>query len=334
LVQLLLYTLLIEAAGALLLFAIDPQDFSPYSALFHAVSAFCNAGFSLYADSLTTWRANWGINLVVMVLIISGGIGFSILVEIRAYLYRKLTYSFGHRLSENRPKFSWYGKVVVKTTLFLILVGALAIYLAEYVGYHQNLPTGEAVLSALFQSVTCRTAGFNTLEISRMTNVSLSLMVILMFIGGAAGSTAGGIKVSTFRTMVSFMAAQIRGRRQVVVGQYAVTEETLNKALSLMIFAGVIIFAATLLLNMTEGGDVPHPFSRGLFLDLLFEATSAFGTVGLSTGVTPQLSTAGKCIITAVMFIGRLGPILFLSALQSLQEKKRFMWPEESMLIG
>jgi trk system potassium uptake protein TrkH len=111
-------------------------------------------------------------------------------------------------------------------------------------------------------------------------------------------------------------------------------EDTLNRALSLTIFAGVIIFAATLLLNMTEGGDVPHPQIRGQYLDLLFEVTSAFGTVGLSTGITPQLSTTGKCIITLVMFIGRLGPILFLSVLQSLQEKKRFSWPEESMLIG
>ena len=334
LIQLVLWTLTIEIAGALLLYLLAANHISPYGAVFHSISAFCNAGFALYPDSFINWRSHWGINLVLMLLIVLGGIGFAVLMEIKSYLSSPLALLASRTEGSNRASLGWYSKVVVKTSLFLILAGAVGIYLAEYIGYHRHLPSGEALLSALFQSVTCRTAGFNTLNISQMTNVSLSLMIILMFIGGAAGSTAGGIKVSTFRTIVSFMAAQIRGRRQVVVGRYAVNEETLNKALSLTIFAGVIIFTTTLLLNMTEGGDVPHPQIRGLFLDLLFEATSAFATVGLSTGITAQLSTSGKCIITAVMFIGRLGPILFLSALQSLQEKRRFMWPEESMLIG
>jgi trk system potassium uptake protein TrkH len=334
LIQMVLWTLIIETAGALLLYILDTERISPYAAVFHSISAFCNAGFALYSDSLITWRSHWGINLVIMLLIVMGGIGFAVLMEIKLYLSNRLTLLPSNAEALNRPRLSWYGTVVVKTSLFLILAGALGIYLAEYIGYRRHLPAGEAVLSALFQSVTCRTAGFNTLDISQLTNVSLSLMIILMFIGGASGSCAGGVKISTFRTMVSFMWAQIMGRRQTVVGRYALDEDTLNRALSLTIFAGVIIFAATLLLNMTEGGDIPHPQIRGLYLDLLFEATSAFGTVGLSTGVTPKLSTAGKCIITVVMFIGRLGPILFLSALQSLQEKKLFNWPEESMLIG
>ena len=334
LIQLVLWTLIIETAGAALLFLLDAERISPYAAVFHSVSAFCNAGFSLYSDSFITWRNHWGINLVLMLLIVLGGIGFAVLMEIKAYLSGRIPLLTSPAQSPHRRKLSWYATVVVKTSLFLILTGALGIYLAEYIGYQRHLPAGEAVLSALFQSVTCRTAGFNTLDIGQMTNVSLSLMIILMFIGGASGSCAGGVKISTFRTMASFMWAQIIGRRQTVVGKYAMDENTLNRALSLTIFAGVIIFAATLLLNMTEGGDVPHPQIRGQYLDLLFEVTSAFGTVGLSTGITPQLSTTGKCIITLVMFVGRLGPILFLSVLQSLQEKKRFSWPEESMLIG
>jgi trk system potassium uptake protein TrkH len=334
LIQLVLWTLIIEAAGAALLVLLTTGKIPPYSAVFHSISAFCNAGFSIYPDSFNAWRSHWAVNLVIILLVVLGGIGFSVLMELRRYVRHRLPFLFSKAGSRAPARLSWYSRVVMKTSLFLIVVGALVIYLAEFTGYHQDLPTGEAVLSALFQSVTCRTAGFNTLDIGRMTNVSLSLMIILMFIGGAAGSCAGGVKISTFRTVVSFMWAQILGRRQTVVGRYAMDESTLNKALSLTFFAGVIIFAATLLLNLTEGGDMPHPQVRGLYLDLLFEVTSAFGTVGLSTGVTPHLSSAGKCIITLVMFIGRLGPILFLSALQSLQEKKRFSWPEESMLIG
>lgn len=334
LIQLLIYTLLIETVGAFAIWGLSQGDITPYSAMFHSVSAFCNAGFSLYADSLTAWRGHWGMNGVMMLLIIAGGIGFSILVELREYLWRKMLIVSGKAESDKRPKISWYAAEVIKTSLFLIMAGALAIYLAEFVGYHRHLPAGEAVLSALFQSVTCRTAGFNTLDIGFMTNVSLNLMIILMFIGGAAGSCAGGIKVSTFRAMVSFVTAQIKGRQQVVVGKYALNQDTLNKALSLTIFAGMIVFTAALLLNMTEGGDMPHPKARSLYLDLLFESASAFGTVGLSTGITPHLSTTGKGIIAALMFIGRLGPILFLSVLQSMQEKKRYMLPEEGMLIG
>lgn len=332
LVQLLIWTLLIEMAGALLLFAQAPRDIGLYSAFFHAVSAFCNAGFSIYADSFMAWRGDWGINLVIMLLIIMGGIGFSVMLELKAYIGARLLKIAPN--GQSPARLSWYAAIVLRTSLFLVIAGAAAIFLAEFIGFHRHLSSNEAVLSALFQSVTCRTAGFNTLDIGRMTNVSLTLMIVLMFIGGASGSCAGGVKISTFRATVAFITAQISGRRQAVVGKFAVDYDTLNKALSLIIFAGVIIFTATMALNVTEGGDVPHPQVRGAFLDLLFEVVSAFGTVGLSTGLTPHLSSVGKSVIILVMFIGRLGPILFLSALQSLQEKKCFAWPEESMLIG
>ena len=214
LIKLVLFTLIIESVGAALLFFLDPGNISPYSALFHAVSAFCNAGFSLHADNLTAWRGNLGVNVVIMLLIVTGGIGFSVLVEMWTRLHRKVTFFFGFAGSGNQPTFSWYGEVVVKTSLFLVFAGALGIYLAEFIGYHRDLPAGEAILSTLFQSVTCRTAGFNTLDIGLMTNVSLSLMIILMFIGGASGSCAGGIKISTFRTVAAFLTAQIQGRRR------------------------------------------------------------------------------------------------------------------------
>ena len=317
------WTLAAEVIAAALLHVLAPERFTGFSAVFHAVSAFCNAGFSLFADSLMGFQDNWGINAVFMALIVLGGLGFSVLTELASRLRR----------NAKRP-LSWYSRVILRTSAFLILSGWIALFLSEFIGYPQNMPGSTEMITALFQSVTCRTAGFNTLAIGSMTNVSLLIMMVLMFIGGAPGSCAGGIKVTTFRALWAFVVAHVKGRRQAVIGRFAVDRRTLNKALSLMTFSTLIILAAALVLNITEGGEVPHPQARGLFLDILFEVVSAFGTVGLSTGLTPHLSSAGKLIIAAVMFIGRLGPILMVTALASYQSEYRFRWPEESMMVG
>jgi len=326
LVQIVLWTFSIEIAGAFLLYVRSPVSFHPFSALFHAVSAFCNAGFGLFSDNLMAWRSDFVVNIVIMALIILGGIGFSVLVELGSWTGKHL------RRQPVRP-ITWYCRVVMKTSLILILIGGLCLYLAEYIGNGQ-IPFADAVLSSFFQSVTCRTAGFNTLDIGGMTNVSLLFMLILMFIGGAPGSCAGGIKVTTFRVLAAFAWAQIFRRKQAVVQGYGIEEETMNKAFTLMIFAVTIIFCATILLNMTEGGNVSHQTTKGLFLDALFEATSAFGTVGLSTGLTPKLSMAGKCIVIVLMFIGRLGPLIFLDAMNSFYRERFYTHPEEKMMIG
>lgn len=330
LLRIVIWTFFIEAAGALLLYLQDSRGFSPYAALFHAVSAFCNAGFGLRADSLMAWQGHWGINLVIMLLIFLGGIGFSVVVEIFSGVAEWLQAP----RSASHFRVSWYGRVVLSTSCFLVVAGGAAIFLAENVGYDWRPPTVDPVLTALFQSVTCRTAGFNSVDISQMTNVSLLVMLLLMFIGGAPGSCAGGIKVTTFRALVGFVAAQMRGGDQVVIGRFAVDREAMNRAMILIVFAGGIILSATMLLNITEGGTLPQPTSRGLFLEAMFEAVSAFGTVGLSTGLTPKLTVAGKLIITALMFIGRLGPVVFLVTLQRFHEEKFYSWPEENMLVG
>lgn len=326
------WTLIVEAVAAAALHGLAPERFSGFSAVFHAVSAFCNAGFSLFPDSLMGFQTDWGINAVFMVLIVSGGIGFSVLMEMAG--------RFRHRMArpwqKKRQKIpmSWYSRLVLRTTAFLIVGGSVALFLAEYIGYPRDIPGSTELLTALFQSVTCRTAGFNTLDIGRMTNVSLLVMMLLMFVGGAPGSCAGGIKITTFRALGAFVIAHVKGRRQAVIGRFALDRRTVNKALSLLTFSVLIILAATLVLNITEGGEVPHPLARGLFLDILFEVVSAFGTVGLSTGLTPHLTVAGKLIIAAMMFIGRLGPILMVTALASYQTEYRYRWPEESMLVG
>ncbi len=328
LVQIVSVTFVIEFAGAVLLFFFAPVKFPPFSAIFHAVSAFCNAGFSLNPDSLMGVAGNWPVNFVIMGLIILGGLGFSVIVEGKDFLASVF------RRHERRKRLSWHFTIVVKTSLLLVAAGWLYIYFSEFIGFNNPLSFPKAVLTSLFQSVTCRTAGFNTLNIGDMTNASLIFMIFLMLVGGAPGSCAGGIKVTTFRVLWAFIRAHIKGRRQVVIGNYAVDNDTINRALALVFFTLVLIFICVILLDFSEGGGVPHSQVRGQFLELLFEAVSAFGTVGLSTGITAKLSPFGKSIIIMLMFIGRLGPLVLLSAIQSFQTNILFSRPEEKLSIG
>ncbi len=327
LVRLVVITFAIEATGALLLYVHSPKDFPVFSAVFHSISAFCNAGFSLNKDSFVHFQSDVWVNMVIMGLIVLGGLGFSVLQELLSYV--------SSLVRGERVRLSWYSRVVLTTTCYLIFGGALLIFVAEYLGHNFHGGLLSSVLVSLFQSVTCRTAGFNTANIAHFTNVSLLIMITLMFIGAAPGSCAGGIKVTTFRTILAFAKSQIFNKgEQAVIGNFAVKKEDVNKALILFVFSTGLIFISIMVLNMTEGGDVSHFMARGLFLEILFEAVSAFGTVGLSTGLTPHLSFLGKSIIIALMFIGRLGPILFLSFIQHIQEEPRFSWPEENILIG
>ncbi len=331
LLRLILWTLTIEGGGLLLLHLADPKGFSWYSSLFHSVSAFCNAGFSLYSDSLSAWRNNLWVNLVFIFLITAGGIGFSVLVEFEQVAVEKL----GRKNRTKRCKgLSWYSRVVLVTSFWLVVGGAAVLFFAEFIGFHQPMKLNTAILSSFFQSVTCRTAGFNTLDIGGMTNLSLVAMMALMLIGGSPGSCAGGVKTTTFRALTAFTMAQVRGREQSVVNGRALDQVSLRKAFTLSLFAFFIVTLATLILTFTEGGDVPHPYARGQFLEILFESVSAFGTVGLSTGLTPQLSSAGKIVISTLMFVGRLGPVFFLGVLQTMYEKPRYRWPEENILVG
>jgi trk system potassium uptake protein TrkH len=167
-----------------------------------------------------------------------------------------------------------------------------------------------------------------------MTNVSLLVMMFLMWVGGAPGSTAGGIKVTTLRVMTAFYRAEVMGRRQAVIGTIAVGRQTLSRAMSLVLYSLLLLVFSVLLLHITEGGEIPHVDSRGLLLEIGFEVTSALGTVGLTTGLTPTLTSAGKCIIMVLMFVGRLGPLIFLAVLQEYQGEELVARPEGELLIG
>ena len=190
------------------------------------------------------------------------------------------------------------------------------------------------MLPAFFQSVTCRTAGFNTMDIARLTDFTLMVMICLMFVGGSPGSCAGGIKTTSFRVLAGFVEMQLRGRRQNVLLGRAVDAPTQAKALTLFLFAIIVVTVGTMVLSLTEGGISPHTHGRFEQLDLMFEVVSAFGTVGLTTGVTPHLSVPGKILITLLMFIGRIGPIWLLATLQHLQGEPKFRWPEVDYPIG
>ncbi|MCI5157147.1 MAG: potassium transporter TrkH [Candidatus Electrothrix sp. AUS1_2] len=328
LVQIFTVTLVIELVGALLLFFADPRGFSPFSALFHAVSAFCNAGFSLYSDSLIGYQSDWPVNLTIIALIILGGAGFAVIVEGKGIIRTRL------RNPEQRIQASWHFNVVLQTSLFLIIAGWIYIYCAEFLHFKGNVTYHEAVLTSLFQSVTCRTAGFNSLDLAAMTNASLVFMIFLMFVGGAPGSCAGGTKVTTFRILAAFIRAQVSGREQTVIGRYAVDRESVNKSLTLLFFSLALIFLCVIALDFTEGGNVPHTEARGQFLEILFETVSAFGTAGLSTGLTGKLSPPGKMIIMFLMFVGRLGPLVLLSSIQSMRTKILFSQPEVKLSVG
>jgi trk system potassium uptake protein TrkH len=330
LVSIVLLTVLIECLGAGLLYVLLPGEMTPFSAIFHSISAFCNAGFSLNSDSLMRWQDQLDVNLVFIALIIIGGIGFSVLVESQQWLLSRLPW----KNKRNFLRLSWYSRVVLSTSAALVIGGALVLFFTEHIAFARETPIKTAILTSLFQSVTCRTAGFNSVEISQMTNVSLLVMMFLMLVGGAPGSTAGGMKVTTLRVMVAFYKAHLVGRRQAVIGNIAAGRQTVNRALTLTLYSLLLVAFAVLLLHITEGGDIPHAGSRGLLLEIGFEVTSALGTAGLSTGLTPILSLPGKCIIMVLMFIGRLGPLIFLTVLQDYQQEELIARPESDLLIG
>lgn len=320
--RLFLVCLCIEGIGAVLLYVASGGEMGWYGAVFHSISAFCNAGFALQSDSLMGHAGNLPLNLVFMALIILGGIGFYVLVELPGFMRSLVTGKKG--------ALSWQSTVVIRTSLYLILAGWLVFFLVE--ARPDGIPT--SLLTSLFQSVSARTAGFNTVDIGHMADTSLFVLIVLMVIGGSPGSCAGGIKTTTLRVLLGFGLSQIKGREQTVVHGYAVDAQTISKAMTVFILASVLILTSVFILTMTEGADVSHQQLRGKFIEILFEAASAFGTVGLSTGLTSNLSEPGKIVIMVLMFVGRLGPIVFLTMLQAWQTREHFRRAERNMLIG
>lgn len=337
-----IFTVLIEAAGAVSLFWMwgDSPNWSGmhnqwFTSIFHSISAFCNAGFSLFSKNFIRYNRNWQLYSVVCPLIILGGLGFSVLYDLlniasdRTKRLLKKCFIKQSRFSMKTPKrLQLQTRIVLTVSASLIILGALGILFFEYYTNHGDSGQKTGIMGALFQSITARTAGFNTVNIKALSPSSKFILILLMFIGGSPGSTAGGIKTVTLAVVVMTTIAALRKRPEVEMFKRSVRIVVVGRAITVTMLFLTVLFTATLALSVTEGSS---DFS---FMDIMFEAGSALGTVGLSTGITPVLTTAGKLIIITVMLIGRLGPLTLLAMLTFNLKPARYSYPEESIIVG
>ncbi len=321
-------TFSIEAAGALCLYLRTAPaagwEQAAYPAVFHAVSAFCNAGFSLYRDSFVGYREDWIVNGVLSVLIVIGGIGFVVIADLKnRFISRKATIK----------RLSLHSRLALSASAILILMGALAILYMEWNNTLASLSVSGRLLAALFQSVSARTAGFNTLDVGIMANETLFLLCILMFIGACPGSCGGGVKTTKIAGLAVLGISRLRGFSRPQVFRRTLTEASMSKATSVVMISAAVITLAVLVLMVSELGGVSHTRTQGRFMELFFETISAFGTVGLSTGITDTLTPLGRVTISALMFVGRLGPMVIGLAV-SRERINRFQFAEENIMIG
>ena len=319
-------TLLFELTGVFALIPIFSQTMSfqesVWQAIFHSVNAFNNAGFSLFSDNLMGYVKNPMVSIIIGLLIIFGGIGYQVILE--GYLWLRT------KFSRNREyiSFSLTFCVATSTTIALIIFGTVFFWFTEFSNSETlgNLPIFDQFIGAWFQSVTTRTAGFNTIDNGKMTVTGIFITIALMFIGASPGSTGGGIKTTTARILASCTGAALQGRDQVNLYKLQVPNGLILKAIGVAVGSLFTVICSTGLLSLTD---------RNLnFISILFEATSAFGTVGLSTGITSSLSGSGRLIIIATMYIGRVGVLLLMAAIFTDTRTSLIKYPQESMLVG
>lgn len=330
-------TLILEGIGAIILAVRFSFDFGMsrgiYMGFFHSISAFCNAGFDVIgSSSLTPYVGDFTINIVLMSLIVVGGLGFTVWVDVLNAFKRRKNTGISYRNMIRR--LSLHTKVVLTITPLLIFGGGLLILLFEYANPETigPLTNHEKVLGSLMQSVTARTAGFNSISQSGMTYASKFLTILLMFIGGSPSGTAGGVKTATMGVLVIAVISVIKGNKTTSFYERNIPFEILQKALAIFFLSLGVLIMVTMLLSFTERGSAFHYE----FMDLLFETTSALATTGVSTGITPHLSTAGKIIISATMFMGRVGPISIAVALTKKQGKIQsdIGFPDGRIIVG
>ncbi|QII50354.1 Ktr system potassium transporter B [Bacillus paralicheniformis] len=283
-----------------------------YYSLFHAVSAFNNAGFSIWPDSLMRYESDPLVNLVISFLFIIGGIGFTVLSD----LWHKRSFK----------KLSLHSKLMIYGTFIINLSAMIFIFLLEY----QNqktlgmLPPAEKLWGAYFQAVTPRTAGFNTTDIGSLHESTITLLLLLMFVGAGSASTGGGIKLTTFLVILLSVITFLKGKKHISIAKKTLKDQLIIRSLAISTISVLLILAAVFILNMTE----PKPF-----LAILFEVVSAFGTVGLSMGITADLTPAGKIMIIFIMFLGKLGPLTLAFSL-ARPEQENIRYSSEDILTG
>ncbi|EGJ33114.1 MULTISPECIES: TrkH family potassium uptake protein [Moorena] len=318
--------IIFEITGIFLLLLVFVPDYGLYQgfwlAIFHSVSAWNNAGFSLFPDSLTSYQSSLLLNLVITALIICGGIGQQVIFEF--YLWLR------DRILRRRQslEFSLNFKVVTSTTIFLLIVGTIAFLFIEF---NNDNTLGASTLSdkfikAWFQSVTTRTAGFNTIDLGKMTTAGLFITITMMFFGASPGGTGGGIKTTTVRVLVSSTQAILQGKEDVYLYKRQVPIELILKAIGVLVGSCATVIISTLLISLAE------PTLD--FIQILFEVVSAFATVGLSTGITPDVSTWAKLVLIGTMYIGRVGVLLLMASLLGEPRPSAVQYPEENLLVG
>jgi trk system potassium uptake protein TrkH len=327
--QIIVITLLIEGIFAVAIYFTwgnevyfeNPGQKIFYS-IFHSVSAFCNAGFSLFTDNLYApeVRKAYMLHLVMAFTIIFGGLGFPVIEDV--FSLKNLR----ERLAYPWKDWKLSSKIAIYTSFALIIFGMVAFFLLERNNTLQDMNFMERVITSFFQSVTTRTAGYNTVDFTKLTEPIIIVMIFLMFIGGSPASTAGGIKTSTFYIIVVSAIASIREKSRVEIGNRTIPNDLLFKAYSLFAFAVTFNFIAVFILTITEPGAG--------FLNLAFEQISAFGTVGLSTGVTSKLSIIGKIIIITSMFVGRVGLLTLALTLSRRGVSTSYRYPNAHIMVG
>lgn len=321
--KVILFALVIEGSAAVLFsirWAFDmPIGQAVYYGVFHAISFFNNAGFDLFGaisgpyTSLTSYVGDPVVNLVSMFLIISGGIGFVVLSDLVDYHQTK--------------RLSLHTKVVLYMSGLLIVIGTIVIFVFEYSNSSTmgDLNFFEKLLASMFQSVSPRTAGANTIDLAGMRQATQFFIVLLMFIGASPGSTGGGIKTTTFTILLGAVITMIRGKEDIVMFKHRLAKDRIYKALTIVLLSLTLVITVSMVLSTTEDAD---------FLAILFESTSAFGTVGLTMGLTTHLTDIGKILIAFTMFVGRLGPLTLAYALGSKTERELYRHPEGKITIG
>ncbi|PAV28795.1 Ktr system potassium uptake protein D [Virgibacillus profundi] len=321
--QIVYVLLVIELVGFLILGTYFLQYFPTAKeaylhGFFGTISAVSNGGFDITGQSLVPFKDDYFIQFINMLLIIFGAIGFPVLIEVKEYIFAKY---------ENRKlmRFSLFTKLTTVTFLILIILGALFIFLLDIGNFFAGKSWHEALFYSLFQSVTTRSGGLSTMDVSQLTEGNQLFMSMLMFIGASPSSAGGGIRTTTFALVVIFIITYARGGGNIRIFGREIYDEDLFKAVTVTLMAIVFVFSSVLVMSIIE------PFSLS---EILFEATSAFGTVGLSLGITDEISTFSKIILMILMFIGRIGIITFLFIFKNNRKSGKYHYPKEKIIIG
>jgi len=321
--QILLVVLVIEVLGFLILgtyfltYYSTPRE-AYYNGFFSTISAISNGGFSITNDSLAPFKDDYFVQFIIMLLIIFGAIGFPVLIEVKQYIFTK-------RKKKRRFRFSLFTKVTTSTFFVLVIVGTAFIYLIDSSGFFKGKSWHESFFFALFQSVTTRSAGLSTMDVSLLTDSNHLFMSFLMFIGASPSSAGGGIRTTTFALVLIFIITYARGGKKVKIFNREIYDEDLLKAVTITILAIAIVFSSLLIISFIENFPM---------LQILFEVTSAFGTVGLSLGITEELSTVSKVLLMILMFIGRIGLVTFLFSFRKENLNEYIRYPKERIIIG